>query len=301
MENELHCKYVSTGGIYHSCDIILNNYDSTVNNIDEAIQKINSSTQNCVKIYLQTHQYINEFVYKIQLLQKPIIVVSGHSDNTIPNDIQHFQEFMNHPHIVHYFAQNCVLLDHPKVSQIPIGIDYHTLQNREFWWGKQQTAKEQEAGLIQVRNESVPFYERKPMCYSNFHFVDYGNKFGYSRKDVIHTIPKELIYYEPTQIERKQSWKNQSEYAFVVSPFGNGLDCHRTWEALSLGCIVIVKQSHLDPLYKGLPVLIVKEWGDISLELLEKTISDYKTHLFDYSPLTLEYWAKIIDTSLYTI
>jgi hypothetical protein len=297
MENELHCEYVSTGGLYLSCDIILNSYNSTVNNIDEAIQKINSSIQDYIKVYIQT-QYINEFSYKIHLLQKPVIIVSGHGDYTIPNDIPQFQEFINHPQIIHYYAQNCVLISHPKVSQIPIGMDYHTLQNREHWWGAKQSAKDQDAQLIQIRNESSPFYKRKMACYSNFHFVDYGNKFGYSRKDVIDAIPKELIYYEPVQIDRKQSWKNQSEYAFIVSPFGNGLDCHRTWEALVLGCIVIVKKSPLDPLYEGLPVLIVEEWTDITKELLEKTIQVFCSESFDYSPLTLDYWKKTIDSSL---
>ena len=30
------------------------------------------------------------------------------------------------------------------------------------------------------------------------------------------------------------------KYTFILSPAGIGLDCHRTWEALCLGCIPIV-------------------------------------------------------------
>jgi hypothetical protein len=56
---------------------------------------------------------------------------------------------------------------------------------------------------------------------------------------------------------------------FVVSPHGNGLDCHRTWEALYLGVIPIVKTSSLDQLYEDLPVLIVDDWSDVTREFLE--------------------------------
>ena len=45
-----------------------------------------------------------------------------------------------------------------------------------------------------------------------------------------------------------------------MSPQGNGLDCHRTWEALILKTIPIVRTSSLDPLYEGLPVVVVHEW-----------------------------------------
>ena len=44
---------------------------------------------------------------------------------------------------------------------------------------------------------------------------------------------------------------------------GNGLDCHRTWELLYLGCIVITRTSPLDPLFEGLPVVIVRDWEEV--------------------------------------
>ena len=83
---------------------------------------------------------------------------------------------------------------------------------------------------------------------------------------------------------------NQSKYAFVLSPHGNGLDCHRTWEALILGCIPVVRTSPIDSLYEGLPVLIVNEWHDINEELLKNTIEKFKNKSFSYEKLTLRYW-----------
>ena len=85
-----------------------------------------------------------------------------------------------------------------------------------------------------------------------------------------------------------------SKYAFVLSPLGNGLDCHRTWEALVLGAIPIVKSGPLDPLYSDLPVLIVQEWSDVTPELLQATIENFKQRDFNYAKLDLNYWAAKI-------
>jgi hypothetical protein len=88
-----------------------------------------------------------------------------------------------------------------------------------------------------------------------------------------------------------------TKYAFVLSPHGNGLDCHRTWEALILGCIPIVKRSLLDSLYEDLPVLIVYNWFNVNESLLNSTIKKFKSKVFNYNKLKLEYWINIIKNS----
>jgi len=61
-----------------------------------------------------------------------------------------------------------------------------------------------------------------------------------------------------------------------------------------LGCIVIVKKSVLDTLYKDLPVLIVNDWGEITQELLNKTIEKFKNTEFNLEKITLKYWVDKI-------
>ena len=63
------------------------------------------------------------------------------------------------------------------------------------------------------------------------------------------------------------------DYKFILSPPGVGEDTHRTWEALYVGCIPIVRSSNLNELYKDLPVLIVDDWNIITKDFLE---SEYK-------------------------
>jgi hypothetical protein len=62
------------------------------------------------------------------------------------------------------------------------------------------------------------------------------------------------------------------EYQFVLSPRGNGLDCHRTWEALLAGCIVITRTSPLDGMYAehSLPVVVVGDWDELNSRLPAK-------------------------------
>jgi len=114
------------------------------------------------------------------------------------------------------------------------------------------------------------------------------------REDAMNKVPKDLVFYEPSRISRSDTWKNQVQYAFVLSPHGNGLDCHRTWEALCLGCIPIVKTSPIDAVFDELPVLIVKDWSDVTKELLQETFDSFGKKPFNCERLKLSYWTGLI-------
>ena len=38
---------------------------------------------------------------------------------------------------------------------------------------------------------------------------------------------------------------------------GNGLDTHRTWEALLMGAMPVTVHTTLDRLFEGLPVIVI--------------------------------------------
>jgi len=59
--------------------------------------------------------------------------------------------------------------------------------------------------------------------------------------------------------------RSLGEHSFVVSPEGNGVQCHRTWEALHSGAVAIVTQTGtaVDSLYGGLPVVILQNWKQL--------------------------------------
>lgn len=49
---------------------------------------------------------------------------------------------------------------------------------------------------------------------------------------------------------------------FVPSPRGNGVDCHRTWEAIYAGAVPVVLRRDWTLGHLQLPVLVVDEWAD---------------------------------------
>ncbi len=283
--DETNCKYVSSRGILKSCDIHSFNPKSSIKKLDN--YDFSKLKENC-SIYVCTSA-IPEFVKMIDKINVKFYLVSGDADESCPIDImsdEEFIKFIENEKIIKWFAQNCVR-EHPKLFKLPIGLDYHSIIG-----GQILQPIEHEKMMVDVINSAKPFYEREIKCYVNFLYGSLFStiKFGYDRKDAIDKIPSNLIYAEQSRVNRYDSFNNQIKYAFVISPHGNGLDCHRTWEALCTGSIPIVKTSAIDSLFTDLPVLIVKDWSDVNMELLTKTIKEFKTKKFNYDKLLLKYW-----------
>ena len=287
------CKYISNVGLFLNCDesnIVM--YDTDNCDHDYTKLKLKDGIVIAIKI---------EFVHYFILMILPsitcnFILASFDFDYTVPSDIlteELFNSVINYNKLIRWYSVNSLDYLHEKLSIIPLGVNYHSMSLNTFKTEEYISPLDNENIIISIRNTAKPLIERKGICYSNFHF-SLREKFGNPRKDAISKIPKDLIYYEPMHIEQKQTWINQTEYAFVVSPHGNGLDCHRTWEALLLGCIPIVKLSPLDKLYIELPVLVINDWSDITKELLDVTINVFSQQKFDYSRLTVDYWKNLI-------
>jgi hypothetical protein len=284
---ENNCFYISSVGFRKSCDMYSNLETDNTNEYNFDNLKDNNI------LYIKTDA-IYHFSKNINRINNNFVLVSGCSDYTVPNNIfpniKEFISFIENSKINKWFVQNCIF-KHNKIINLPIGLDYHTLHSKDFFWGPQKNPIEQEKEILGIKQKSIPFYERQILIYSNCHFST-TTKFGYDRIDAINKIPKNLIKMENSKISRIETWNNQINFAFVLSPHGNGLDCHRTWEALILGCIPIVKSSLIDVLYEDLPVLIVQDWTEINQDILINTINVFKNKNFNLDKLNLNYWIK---------
>lgn len=290
------CQYITSIGIMLSLDdngIIT--YDNNGAHFD--FSKVINGKNGCC-IYIK-FQYLGQFINNIlPVINYKFILITGDGDETLPNDfcdIHTFYHLLNNDKIIHWYSANCIESLHPKLTVIPIGVNFHSLNFGKFghWGETAKTPTEQENDIINIRKTSLPFYEREVKCYSNFHFSLY-NEFGNARKDAIEKIPKDLVFYEKNQVNRIETWSNNAKYAFTLSPIGHGLDCHRTWESLMLGCITIVKSSPLDSLYDELPVLIINDWSELSEDVLKNTIKKFKNMDFNYEKITSKYWINKI-------
>jgi hypothetical protein len=178
------------------------------------------------------------------------------------------------------------------MTHIPIGLDYHTISKIgiQHPWGYGSLPIIQEKLLLQFKNNG----ERMFGCYANFHHNVWGIGERGDRKEVVELVDKNIVYFEPSFTLREVAWNNQSKFLFVISPRGGGYDCHRTWEALCLGCIPIIKTSGLDPLFENLPVCIVSSWSDVNEEYLKKYLESIQTKQFQYEKLNLNFWKNLI-------
>ncbi len=244
----------------------------------------------------------------------PFILVICDGDESFPTncglDQKSIEEFINHKSIIHIFAQNCDYKGpSKKVSHIPIGIDFHTIAYKGNGWGEASCSpQEQEICLNKILNKLKPNYLRKKRAFVDFQLADTMRgefkrflEFGEDRASIFNYIVKTGLIDFSGRMKRSDLWKTKGEYAFSISPPGNGIDCHRTWEDLVLGCIVIVKTSSLDPIFEGLPVVIVKNWSEITEDNFKKWLNLYGD-CFNNSKyrekLTNQYWINIIQQKM---
>jgi hypothetical protein len=80
-------------------------------------------------------------------------------------------------------------------------------------------------------------------------------------------------------------------FKFIVSPEGNGIDCHRHYEALMAGCIPIIEYNpKIEEKYKGCPILYTRDYSEITEQyLLEKYESMLHT-TYDFSCLFMSHY-----------
>jgi hypothetical protein len=78
-------------------------------------------------------------------------------------------------------------------------------------------------------------------------------------------------------------------HKFVASPEGNGIDCHRHYEALMAGCIPIMERNPLtEEKYKGCPVLWTTDFSEITEDYLLAIYNEMLDKEYDFSCLFLE-------------
>lgn len=82
-------------------------------------------------------------------------------------------------------------------------------------------------------------------------------------------------------------------YKFVISPEGNGIDCHRHYEALLAGCIPIMEDNPLiREKYKGCPVLFTTDYSEITPAYLEQKYNEMLDETYDFSKLFLSAYSN---------
>lgn len=168
------------------------------------------------------------------------------------------------------YAQNLCLDNNTQILKmkllpIPIGFDLHTYRRRlnpkllVEYLKQTSTSKRQKSvnAIIDFESSSV-----SPV-----------------RGETIETAQSSSFFYKlPKRLDQFELWDCYREVHIVVSPRGGGLDCHRTWEALWFGCVVVVITDGIESLFENVPnVVYVRNVSELEeVELLKRRCADAK-------------------------
>ena len=113
---------------------------------------------------------------------------------------------------------------------------------------------------------------------------------GINRELIAHTLKKNGIHN--VQLQGDSYFSLLPSYKFVISPEGNGIDCHRHYEALLAGCIPIMEYNEkIQEKYKGLPILYTRDYSELTVQYLEQKYSEMVNTTYDFSRLFLSYYS----------
>ncbi len=253
-------------------------------------------------VWLYSKNLRDFFENTLDKLNKKIIVVCS-GNPTFPEGYKFAREidsYLSSENLIHLFIQNNNYRGEfqSKVTPIPLGLDYHTRLLSSFSLGKAipKTPLQQEKdlkGIIKKLQNTTSRIGNKIFCDFSIN-NNGGNRFGDSRHEIVQILKKnEVVDLNSGFIDRTKVWKIKGQRAFDISPSGSGADCYWTWEGLALGCIVITKTSFLDPLFEGLPVVIVDNYSEVTQENLQKWLKQYGDVFHNPSyreRLTHKYW-----------
>jgi hypothetical protein len=286
---EQHALFVSSRGILRSC--FAHNSRPVSDSVrldDDLVSRLRPGAS----IYVCTDALARFVESVLPRIQCPFVLVSGDADRAASAQSlgKALDALLSSERLLYWFAQNCAE-GAPKLFPMPLGLDYHTMWERPGLWGITPVSPvAQEQQLLRTWSESPELSRRYPQAYCNWgHTLDRGD-----RRLCLESVDRSVCFLERKNVPRASTWARQAEFMFVVSPEGNGIDCHRTWEALALGCIPIVKRSPVCRLFADLPVLIVEDWSEVRRERLDTYLHDFMDRKFEYSALFLDTWTRRI-------
>ena len=277
-------------------DYVINNNGLVITRKEINVEKFNFDTKSplvCLTGYSKviTH-FFNDVIHK---MNNDIILLIIESDEV---DLK--TEWLENSKLKHCYTWNKPFT-HSKLSSLPIGLNYYRQYATLYEWLSKKSEVYVPKKLLAVNYSPNTNSIRGQL-------VEKANNEWKDFADVLQFIEPSKTYWKESKIEGRikvdvsnpKCYDVMKEYKFILSPPGAGEDTHRTWEALYVGAIPIVRSSNLNELYKDLPVLVVENWDVINKEWLElefKKIQENKEkNKYNMEKLNINYWLRKIRT-----
>jgi len=195
-----------------------------------------------------------------------VILLTQNSDKTFTQE--HFESVDKYVNKI--YAINCNYA-HEKIEKIPIGF-------RDNRYSIHQP----------LRTISLLKLEKDILIYMNFTM-----RTNYNERIKCFNAFKDLGFVtKENNIPLSNFYSQIAKSKYIISPVGEGIDCHRIYESIYLNSIPIVKSTLLDDFYRTLPIIIVNDWNDITEHFLLTNYSKYKDNL-DYWKIKNKDWMYV--------
>lgn len=156
-------------------------------------------------------------------------------------------------------------------QQFPIGMSWQYVLNHQ----KKQSIQLGEHSELLFCAIAITDWQRRPKSPNREFFLRNLNQNGFENQTLEHSI-----YFN-----------SLPKYKFVVSPEGNGIDCHRHYEALLAGCIPIMEKNPLvEEKYSNLPILWTTDYSEITPSYLITKYDEMIEQTYDFSRLFMDYY-----------
>lgn len=242
--------------------------------------------------------------------RKFVLVTSEADYSPLHYDRRSAEAVLGSEKIAHWFcAQSDISRGTAKHTPMPLGLPYP--YRNDIYWAKSwfpldahqimsyrpQVFDRRLKAMIASRR---PLAERKLLAVADFALNNTSAKapWGETRAQIGEQLRgNPHVAFMARRVPQFSLYQTYLEHAFVISPFGRGLDCYRTWEAMLMGAIPIVKRSALDPVFDGFPAVIVDDWREITGENLARWAGRFQGAWADGAVeqrLTLSYWVDRI-------
>ena len=220
-------------------------------------------------IFVYSH-LLESFVQQIlPHLDDRFVLISHNSDHGVD---ERYRTALDDPRIVHWYAQN-TLIQHPKLTPLPIGV-------ANAQWGH---------GDLRALVSAANAHRGPPrdVIYVNFDVRTNPSV----RVPLLQALEPLSIVWKAPALPFAAYLADMASCRWAISPPGNGVDCHRTWEALYLGIVPIVQKTASGAgLHDGLPIIQLPDLADLDSPALQAAEHQVEGGRAQLERIRMSYW-----------
>ena len=256
-------------------------YDDLPSTIDWAELKNNTIIYTHTIYASQLFEILKHFDKKFILITHSCdcSIDKGKIIKTINGVVSSVQDYIIPDNLLKWYGKNVNVTD-PRIESIPIGLE----NNRWF------------PSLKKIDNMLKKLSQPKRI--KNLVYMNININTNPEERSSVYMLLKNKPWVTAGQGRNGRDFDkyldNVYNHNFVICPQGNGIDTHRTWEALYMNSIPIEKRNINNQFYTDLPICFVDKWEDITEEFLKKELTRISFIEWDLRKLTFDYWKNKI-------